>query len=193
MVSTSVVLVVTIQVLALLSVLFVYASLYKKVAPDRAMVVYGRQMRPGIKIGYLVITGGGKFLLPIIEDVKFMDLGLKETVIELDNLRTDPGTEPSRIRIRLTALYKISSERSALAVACEHLLDKTPEDIRKMTEVLINGHVRGIVANMSSRAVDMHRQEVEEKLMNQAAGDLLNLGIEVRVMRIIDVHPKGGS
>ncbi|NIP36131.1 MAG: hypothetical protein GWN18_14375, partial [Thermoplasmata archaeon] len=47
MASTTLLLVVVIQVMAILSVLFVYASRYKKVSPDRAMVVYGRQMRPG--------------------------------------------------------------------------------------------------------------------------------------------------
>ncbi|NIS21133.1 MAG: hypothetical protein GWN89_14690, partial [Thermoplasmata archaeon] len=121
------------------------------------------------------------------------DLGLKESVLELDGLRTDPRRGSSLLRIRLTALYKISSDKSGLHVASEHLLDKTPEDVRRITEVLIEGHMRGIVAMRTAEDVDVRRNEVEKIFMTQATGDLLNIGIEIVTLRIIDVHIKGGS
>lgn len=50
---------------AILSMMVIYASRYKKVPPNKAMVVYGRRMGPGGQ-GYQVISGGGKFIIPII-------------------------------------------------------------------------------------------------------------------------------
>lgn len=193
MVNETVVIVVLVQTFAILAVLLVYASRYKRVAPDKAMVVYGRQMRPGTKIGYRVVTGGGKFILPIIEETRYMDLGIKETVLEVDNLRTDPNKDAALIRLKLTAWYRISDERYTIDTACEHLLEKTPEDIKRIIEVNVRGHIRGIVANMTARDVDLHRDQVEEIFQTQAAPDLLNIGIEVRTLRIIDVHVKGGA
>ncbi len=193
MVSEIVVIVTVIYLLAILSVLFVYASRYKRVAPDKAMVVYGRQMGPGIKIGYKMITGGGKFILPIIEETRFMDLGLKDMVLEVDDLRTDPKGEALSVRLKVVALYRVSGKPDALRMACEHLLEKTPEDIKRMTKVMIEGHLRGIVATMTAQDLDVRQDEVERVFQVQAAIDLLNVGIEVLTMRIIDVHVKGGS
>jgi flotillin len=182
-----------VQFVAMFAVLAVYASRYKKVAPDRAMVVYGRKMHPGLKIGYQVITGGGKFLVPIIEDVKYMDLGLKDVILELDSLRTDPTEGSSLVRLYLTAIYRISADPSGIHVACEQLLDKTGEDIKRMVEVTIEGHARGIVATMTSKDIDLNRDEFEKKLRQFVSMDLLNAGIDVKAIAIIRVHRVGGS
>jgi flotillin len=180
-----------IMLVAMLAVLAVYASRYKKVPPDKAMVIYGRKMHPRAMIGYMILSGGGKFLLPIVEDVKYMDLGLKQVVLELDNLRTDPSKGAEKVRINLVALYKISGDRSALPVACEHLLDKTAEDIKRMTEVMIEGHFRGIAATMTAEQIDRNRTEVEDKLRLMAWHDLLNIGIDIKAFAIIRVQQKG--
>jgi len=174
-------------------VLFIYASRYKKVPPDKAMVVYGRKMHPGSRIGYKVIVGGGKFLLPIIEDMKFMDLGLKQAVLELDNLRTDPTKGASLVRINVVALYRISAEKTGLHIASEHLLDKTPEDIKRIVEVVTEGCVRGIAAKMTPEDIDLNREKVELQLRASAWHDLLNMGIEIKAMAITRVHIKGGG
>jgi len=192
MVSEAFVIVMVVQFLALFALLFVYASRYRKVPPDRAMVVYGRQMHPGVKIGYQVISGGGKFILPIIEDTKFMDLGLKEVVLDLDNLRTDPTKGASPVRVNIAVLYRISAEPSALHVACEYLLAKTSEDVKRMVEAVVQGCIRGIAAKMSPSDIDLNRDEVEEKLKASAWQDLLNMGIEIKALAIIRVHLKGG-
>lgn len=192
MVST-VVLVIAIQILAMLSVLFVYASRYKQVPPDKAMVVYGRQMHPGMKIGYRIITGGGKFLLPVIEDVRYMDLGLKEANLEIDNLRTDPSRGAKPVRIRLTALYGIGDDPSVLHVATEHLLGKTGEDVKRITETLIEGHVRGIAATVPAEEIDLNREEVEKRFVTMARQDLLNIGIDIKAFAIVQVTRKGVS
>ena len=45
--SASVIAVIIILFGALIAMLIIYAARYKKVPPDKAMVVYGRRMKPG--------------------------------------------------------------------------------------------------------------------------------------------------
>jgi flotillin len=191
MVNEAFVFVNVLLIISMLSVVLVFAWRYKKVPPDQAMVVYGRLMSSQAEVGYRVLTGGGKYILPIIEDVQYMDLGLKEIVLDLDNVPTDPLEGSKHVRIKLVALYKISSERNAIYLASEHLLGKTAEDIKKMVKVVIEGTLRGDVCRLTPRNLDLHREEVADSIRKMASGDLLNLGIEIRALAIIRVHIKG--
>lgn len=187
----SMVIVTIILFVSLFGVLAVYASRYKKVPPDKAMVVYGRKMHPGSNIGYHVLSGGGKFILPIIENTDILDLGVKEVVLELDNVRTDPNEGSAPVRVKLTVLYKISSEPNAMMSAAECLLGKTEEEIKRMVEVVIEGTLRSIATTMTPRSIDLEREVVGVKIGVQALHDLQQIGIEIRALAIIRVHLKG--
>ena len=89
MVSESIVIVTVIIMVAIMAVILVYAARYKKVPPDKAMVVYGRKMQPGVKIGYQVISGGGKFILPVIEAYEFLLLDVRTLDVNVSDIVTD--------------------------------------------------------------------------------------------------------
>lgn len=191
MVNASVVIVMLVLFMSLFAVLAVYATRYKKVPPDKAMVVYGRKMHPRSNIGYQVLSGGGKFILPIIENTDMLDLGVKEVVLELDNVRTDPYEGSVPVRVKLTVLYKISSEHNALMYAAECLMGKTEEEIKRIVEVVIEGTLRSIAATMTPRSIDLEREVVGVKVGVLAIHELLQVGIEIRALAIIRVHIKG--
>ena len=191
MVNESFIIVNVILFISLFSGVLVYAWRYKKVSPDRAMVVYGRQMHPSIKIGYQVISGGGKFILPIIEQVDHISLGVKEVVLELDNVRTDPSGGSTPLRVNLTALYKVSSERETLYTAAENLLGKTDEEIKSMVEVVIEGTLRSIASTMTPRKMDLDREALGVQVEVNAGKELQKIGLEIRALAIIRVHLKG--
>lgn len=189
--SEAVIIVFTVQALAVLAALFVYATRYRKVPPDRAMVVYGRAMRPGSRTGYRVQSGGGKFLLPIVEDAMELDVGVKALLKELDNVKTDPDRGGSKVRISLICLYKASTEPSSLRVGVEHLLGKSQEDIKRMVEVCLEGAVRTIAFSMSPREIDLGREDLSLKVRQGAGAELLNIGIEVMSLAIVDLRERG--
>src|SRR5207249_2570395 len=65
-------------ILAIVGVVFgtvlAYASRYKKVPPNMAMVVYGRRQKGMGGRGYQVKSGGAKFIVPIFESVEWLSL-----------------------------------------------------------------------------------------------------------------------
>jgi flotillin len=191
MVDVNLVIVVSVLVLAMLSQLLVFAWRYKKVPPDRAMVVYGRMMHPGSRTGHRFISGGGKFLLPIVEEMKEMDVGVKALSKELDNVKTDPEHGSSKMRVNLICLYKAATEPSALRVGVEHLMGKSQEDIKRMVEVCLEGAIRTIAYGMSPREIDLGREDLALKVRQGAGAELLNIGIEVTSLAIVDLRERG--
>ena len=191
MVGETVLMVTIIQVLAILSVLLVYATRYKKVPPDRAMVVYGRQMHPGVKIGYAVISGGGRFLLPVIEETAVLDLAVREVVMELDNVRTDPGEGSRPVRVKLSVLYRISSDREELYLAAQNLLGRTPQDVKRMVQMVVEGSVREVATTRTARSMDIDREGAATEVGLKSARDLAEVGLEIRGLNIIRIVHKG--
>jgi uncharacterized membrane protein YqiK len=182
---------VVVLLVAGLSQALIFALRYKKVPPDRAMVVYGRRMPSRVNTSYSFLSGGGKFLVPIIEDMMEIDVGVKALSRELDNVKTDPQRGGSKVRIDMICLYKVSTEPSALRVGVEHLMGKSQEDIKRMVEVCIEGAVRTIAYGMSVRDIDLSREDLANKVQTHEGQNLLNMGIEIRALAIVDVKEKG--
>ena len=75
---------IVLLIVAIILGLAVYASRYKKVPPNAAMVVYGRKTKEGI--GYSVISGGGRFILPIFESYEFLPLDVRTLDVNVINV-----------------------------------------------------------------------------------------------------------
>ena len=71
----------------IMAIIMVYASRYKKVPPDKAMVVYGK--RQAGKKGYRVISGGAKFIVPIVESYEFLPLDVRTLDVVVRDIVTD--------------------------------------------------------------------------------------------------------
>src|SRR3989337_392545 len=82
--------------------LAVYASRYKRVPPDKAMVVYGRRAKEG-RVGYSVITGGGKFIVPIVEAYEFLRLDVRTLDVVVTDIVTDVRQSGAKLNIKAVA------------------------------------------------------------------------------------------
>jgi len=192
MVSEGIVIVVVILAVSIMAGILVYAARYKKVPPDKAMVVYGRAMQPGVKIGYKVISGGGKFILPVVEAYEFLPLDVRTLDVNVNDIVTDVVTSGAKMNIRSVTQVKVSSEKSALYVAAEHLLHKSNAEINEIAMKTLEGHVRGVCATMTIEAINSDREAISSQIQTQASGDLLNMGIEIRSFVIKEIEDEHG-
>ena len=171
-------------IIPLFLILAIFASRYKKVPPDEAMVVFGRKMNPRSRIGYQVISGGGKFILPIIEDHASMPIRVQELVIEMDVDRAPVGAPEDRVPFKATVLYKVSSEPDRLNCACEHLLGKSPDEIDTMARTVIEGMTRSWLRYMMKEEFDRDWDLLSTSLMKASDAELMNIGYEVKSFKI---------
>lgn len=192
MVEQEAVMAIVLMLFVVIAVMTIYASRYKKVPPDKAMVVYGRRMGPGPGVGYQVLSGGGKFILPVIESYEFLPLDVRILHIDLEDVRISPeGATPQRVRLKATALVKISSEPSVLKVAAEHLMHKADEEINTIAQSTIEGCLRTIFRTSTYEELDVDRNAWATRIQMTAAQDLLNVGLEVRAFNIHDIDLRG--
>ncbi len=186
-----IILVVVIMVFAMMAELIVYATRYRKVPPSRAMVVFGRKMQPGMKIGYMVISGGGKFILPIIESTDYLDLRAMGLDLRLDDLQTTFKGAPATASCRVTAVVKVSSEKSALYVAAENLLGKSREEMAHIAELVLEGAIRERFRRESFEDLDKDFDMWAGYFQQTVAGSLLNIGLEPRCVNMHDTNLEG--
>lgn len=158
--------VVIVAILVLLVGVFapvlLYARRYKKVPPDKAMVVYGR--RQAGKKGYQVITGGAKFIWPIVESYEFLPLGIRTLDVNVDEIVTDILRSGAKVNIEAVAQVKVSSDPATLDTAAEHLLHKTDPEINEIAMKTLEGHVRGVCATLTLEQINSDRDAISSQV-----------------------------
>jgi flotillin len=163
-----------------------FSRRYKKVPPDKAMVVYGKQQVG--KRGYQVISGGGKFIWPIIESYEFLPLDVRTLDVNVDNTVTDVAHKGPKVNIKTVAQVKISSDRTILYTAAEHLLHKSDAEINEIATKTLEGHVRGVCATLTIELINSERESVSGRIQAIATADLNNVGIEIRSFVITEIE-----
>ncbi len=185
---------VLLAVLTLVGGLFaligVYAARYKKVPPDKAMVVYGRRTKKGK--GYQVISGGAKFIVPILESYEYLPLDVRTLDVIVKDIVTDVESSGAKLNIVGVVQVKISSDPATLDTAAEHLLHKTNAEINEIALKTMEGHVRGICATLTIEEINSERDKVATQIQTLAASDLKNMGIEIRSFVIKEIEDEHG-
>ncbi|WP_455391987.1 flotillin family protein [[Eubacterium] cellulosolvens] len=179
-------------VIIFMALVLIYAARYKRVPPDKAMVVYGKKVEKVGAKGYKVLTGGGKFIWPIVEAVEFLPLDVRTLVLSVTDIVTDVKTSGAKVNIKAVAQIKIASDPTSLATAAEQLLHKSDPAINEIAQKTLEGHVRGICATMTIEAINSDRDAVATNVQTQAAKDLRNMGIEIRSFVISDLEDERG-
>jgi flotillin len=171
-------------------VLLIYASRYKKVPPDKAMVVYGRAFEGGR--GYKVYSGGGRWIRPIIEAYEFLPLDVRTLDVVVAEIVTDVKQSGARVNIKAVAQVRISDDPDTLRTAASQLLHKRDVQIDEIALKTLEGHVRGICATLSIEQINSERDAVASQVQGLAANDLKNIGLEIRSFVIKEIEDERG-
>ncbi len=181
---------VVLMTLAIASMMVVYAARYKRVPPDHAMVLYGRKYAGGK--GFTVWTGGGKFIVPIVESYAMISLEPMDVDILVEDVVANvlaPADQIRRLQVSVTAIAKVSDDVNRLQESASMLLHKTRDEIRGIIGKTIEGTVRGILTTEPRPETDL--DAVAERVRSSADSDLATMGLEVRSLslRIRDAQP----
>ncbi len=162
------------------------ARRYKKVEPDQAMVVFGR--KKGDR-GYIVVTGGAKFIVPVVQSVKFMSIGAQKLGIHVQDVITHSGVP---VTVDCVAVVKISSEQTKLSVAASQWLSKNVAEIHDAAQEIITGHIRGVCATLEVEQINSDRDAIAGKIREVAVPDLGNMGLELVSLTVKDIADQVG-
>lgn len=173
------VLVIILAVVGILLILNLYGRMYRKVGPNQALIVYGAG-------GQRILTGGGTLVIPLLQESKLFSLELMSfDVAPQQNLYTNQGVS---VRVEAVTQLKVRSDRESILTAAEQFLSKTPQERESMIRLVMEGHLRGIVGQLTVEQIVKEPEMVSEKMRSTSSADLAKMGLEVVSFTIKEVR-----
>ena len=158
------------------------AGLYRKVGPNEALLVYGLSKTPR------VIKGAGSIIWPMIESCRLVSLELTSfDVAPQQDLYTSQGVAMS---VKAVAQIKVKSDDISIRIAAEQLLSKTPAEREGLIRPVIESHLRGIIAQLTTDQIVKDPEMVGDLMRAACAGAVSKMGLEVILFTIREVHDK---
>src|SRR3954462_7171558 len=169
-------------VLAIMLVISMLARLYRKVGPNEALLVYGRGKTPR------VVKGAGTVIWPLIESCRLLSLELMSfDVAPQQDLYTNQGVA---VTVEAVAQIKVKSDDISIRTGAEQFLTKTPPQREGLIRLVMEGHLRGIIGQLTVEQIVKEPEMVGDRMRATCAEDLNKMGLEVVSFTIKEVRDK---
>ena len=177
----TIVLIVGLSVLALIFLLGLLTSLYRKAGPNEALIVYGFR-------GPRVVKGHGTVIFPMVESCRQLSLELMSfDVAPQQDLYTKQGVA---VTVEAVAQIKVRSDQASILTAAEQFLTKTPQEREGLIRLVMEGHLRGIIGQLTVEQIVKEPEMVGERMRATCADDMSKMGLEVISFTIKEVRDK---
>src|SRR5437867_247305 len=159
--------------LAFIIVMRVIASRYKKIPPNAVGIFYGRKYTsrdPATgrvqTLGFKVVGGGGRIILPFVESYQEMSTAAFQT--EIDE-RGIPNKDNVKINVKGVATCKISSIPEDLMNAAQAFLGKKDDEIKAFVQNILKGHLRSIIGKLNIEGLLRERDAFNKQVVEESA------------------------
>ncbi len=168
-------------ILAVIIVMMYLASLYRKVGPHQALVVYGFG-------GTKIVKGGGAFIFPMVQSCRDLSLELMSfDVAPQQDLYTKQGVA---VTVEAVAQIKVKSDPESIQTAAEQFLTKSPQEREGLIRLVMEGHLRGIIGQLTVEEIVKQPEMVSDRMRSTCADDMNKMGLEVISFTIKEVRDK---
>jgi flotillin len=158
-----------------------FARLFRKAGPHEALVVYGFR-------GTRIVIGRGTVILPMIEMYRLLSLELMSfDVAPQQDLYTNQGVA---VTVEAVAQIKVKSDPVSIKTASEQFLTKTPDEREGLIRLVMEGHLRGIIGQLTVEQIVKEPEMVADRMRSTCADDMSKMGLEVISFTIKEVRDK---
>src|SRR5437667_3807419 len=168
-------------VLALLFIMSILARLYRKAGPHEALIIYGFG-------GTRIVKGHGAIVFPMVQVCRELSLELMSfDVAPQQDLYTKQGFA---VTVEAVAQIKVKSDMESILTASEQFLTKTPDQREGLIRLVMEGHLRGIIGQLTVEEIVKQPEMVGERMRSTCADDMNKMGLEVISFTIKEVRDK---
>src|SRR5271165_3791742 len=169
------------MVLALMFLMMMFAKLFRKAGPHQALIVYGFR-------GTRVIKGRGTVIFPMMENCRELSLELMSfDVAPQQDLYTMQGVA---VTVEAVAQIKVKSDPESIITAAEQFLTKSDSDRDGLIRLVMEGHLRGIIGQLSVEQIVKEPEMVGDRVRATCADDMNKMGLEVISFTIKEIRDK---
>lgn len=168
-------------IIVVIIVIRIYGSLLRKVGPNQALII-----SKGSKVD--VVTGGTKFVIPLTQRVQELSLELMSfDVAPPQDLYTTQGVA---VNVEAVTQIKVRSDAESIRTAAEQFLSKTQSERENLIRLVMEGHLRGIVGQLTVEELVKDPENVGAKMLKTVTPDMEKMGLQVISFTIKDVRDK---
>ncbi len=179
--TNTIIIFVGLGLLAIIVLMGVLTRLFRKAGPNEALIVYGFR-------GPRVVKGHGTMIFPMIENCRELSLELMSfDVAPQQDLYTKQGVA---VTVEAVAQIKVRSDQESILTAAEQFLTKTPPQREGLIRLVMEGHLRGIIGQLTVEQIVKEPEMVADRMRSTCADDMSKMGLEVVSFTIKEVRDK---
>jgi flotillin len=157
------------------------AKMFRKAGPNEAIIVYGFR-------GPRVVKGHGTVIFPMVESSRQLSLELMSfDVAPQQDLYTKQGVA---VTVEAVAQIKVRSDQESILTSAEQFLTKTPPQREGLIRLVMEGHLRGIIGQLTVEQIVKEPEMVADRMRSTCADDMSKMGLEVVSFTIKEVRDK---
>jgi flotillin len=182
-IATSVWIIVGLAIMAVFIIMGLMTRLYRIAGPNEALVITGFRGQQGT-----IVKAGGRIVFPLVEQCRILSLELMSfDVAPQQDLYTKQGVA---VTVEAVAQIKVKSDPESIRTAAEQFLNKTPQVREGLIRLVMEGHLRGIIGQLTVEEIVKQPEMVADRMRSTCADDMTKMGLEVISFTIKEVKDK---
>lgn len=151
---------------------------YRVPAPDQAMLISGGRRGLG-GAPFRVVTGHGKFVLPVFRKTRFLTLAMCEAEVA----ETCVTRQGIALTVRAVIAFKVGNDRESIVNAGQRFLSDQ-DQMSVLTGRIFAGHLRSIIGSMTVEEIVTERQKLASEVLETSKTEMAKIGLSVDSLQI---------
>jgi uncharacterized membrane protein YqiK len=151
---------------------------YRVPAPDEAMLISGGRRGLG-GAPFRVVTGHGKFVLPVLRKTRFLTLAMCEAEVE-ETCVTRQGIS---LTVKAVIAFKVGNDHESIVNAGQRFLSDQ-DQMSILTGRIFAGHLRSIIGSMTVEEIVTERQKLATEVLETSKTEMAKIGLTVDSLQI---------
>jgi flotillin len=154
---------------------------YKVPAPDEAMLISGGRRGQG-GTPFRVVTGHGKFVLPVFRKTRFLTLSMQEAEVS-ETCVTKQGIS---LTVKAVIAFKVGNDVESIVNAGQRFLSDQ-DQMSTLAARIFAGHLRSIIGSMTVEEIVTERQKLAEEVLDTSKSEMAKIGLIVDSLQIMSI------
>ena len=154
---------------------------YKVPAPDEAMLISGGRRGQG-GTPFRVVTGHGRFVLPVFRKTRFLTLSMQEAEVS-ETCVTKQGIS---LTVKAVIAFKVGNDVESIVNAGQRFLSDK-DQMSTLAARIFAGHLRSIIGSMTVEEIVTERQKLAEEVLDTSKSEMAKIGLIVDSLQIMSI------